>query len=139
MIIGKEKNDNDNMHKKIDFSFKDQIRVFVIFLYLHKSQKRTFRRLKFPHWVEDINWMCMRHSEGALDVFWASHVHSIHLLCPGGSKQIWKLAYFKPRLPSYNPKTLRNLCPTEVFRGNRKLTLTWNGLICYEGNIFSIF
>ena len=38
MIIGKEKNDNDNMHKKIDFSFKDQIRVFVIFLYLHKSR-----------------------------------------------------------------------------------------------------
>ena len=55
MIIGKEKNDNDNMHKKIDFSFKDQIRVFVIFLYLHKSQKRTFWRLTFPHWVQDIN------------------------------------------------------------------------------------
>ena len=36
-------------------------------------------------WTKNINWMHIRRSEDALDIFWMSYVRSIYVLCPGGT------------------------------------------------------
>ena len=85
-------------------------------------------------WTKDVNWMHIRRSEDALDIFWMSYVRSIYVLCPGGTpcplqqilmKTCWRSLFV--RLKKISPrcfaetlsKRLRNVFKTswkDVFK-----------------------
>ena len=49
-----------------------------------KQHMFIFLLRKTP-WTQDVDWQYIRRSEDVKNVFWASYVRPIYILCPGGN------------------------------------------------------
>ena len=75
----------DKMRKKHS---ADKLLIFLQLRSLQSGVEDFNYFLLYTPWAQDVNWTYIRRSEDILEVFWASYVRSIYVLCSGGKKLI---------------------------------------------------